>query len=122
MAAYGYCALIPSDNTENPDFDAYRRAVGFLSDYLERTERTLTLKLTGDDCGAHGSVAVADLFVWNDTDGQTADYVIATLRTAADDYDWTHATENDLETYADECVWQEKHPTREGFLARRGAR
>jgi hypothetical protein len=54
---------------------------------------------------------------WNDRDERTADAVIAALRAAADEYDWQHATEDDLETYADKCVWNETHPDREGFLA-----
>jgi hypothetical protein len=59
---------------------------------------------------------------WNDEPARTAEQVVTVLRAAADDYDWTHATEDDLETYAEHCVWAETEPTREGFLAWRAAR
>jgi hypothetical protein len=116
MATYGYRSFIPSDNLGNPAFPLYRDAADFLGDYLERTEHTLTLKLASDDW------AVADLFTWNDTDGQTAEHVIATLRAAADDWTYTHASEDDLETYAEACYANETQPTRDGFLAWVGAR
>ena len=54
---------------------------------------------------------------WNDRDGQNADHVIATLRAAADEYDWTHASEDDLETYGENELDYDRIPTREGFLA-----
>ena len=43
MAAFGYCCPVPGNNTDEPGFRVYRRAVAFLGDYLERHELCLTL-------------------------------------------------------------------------------
>lgn len=59
---------------------------------------------------------------WNDHDNQSAEHVIAVLRAAADQYDWQHASEDDLETYAENELDNDRVPTREGFLAWRAAR
>lgn len=121
MASYGYCCLVPGDNTDDPGHRVYRRALDCLSDYLDRSEATLTLvpAFGPDDEPVEYR---PDVFDWNDRDGQTAETVIATLRAAADEYDWQHATEDDLETYADICAGREEHPDRDGFLAWRAAR
>ncbi|MFG3705559.1 hypothetical protein ACGF7U_12615 [Micromonospora sp. NPDC047670] len=108
MAAYGRFTLMPADMTHDPGFGDYDRAVQYLVDYLDLHDEN-----NHDDPTPFG---------WNDRPNRTAAQVIATLRAAADDYDWTHATEDQLETYADACVWAEKHPTHEGFLAWLGAR
>lgn len=69
-----------------------------------------------DLCPDDYATTPASLFDWNDHDGQSAESVITTLRAAADEYDWAHATEDDLETYADVCAWAEKTPDRDSFL------
>ncbi|MBW6436708.1 hypothetical protein KZ829_23480 [Actinoplanes hulinensis] len=82
---------------------AWRYLLGYLAEHGETTSFS-----------EPGLTSVAD---WNDQDDQTAENVIATLRAAADEYDWQHASEDDVETYADSCTWAETWPTREGFLA-----
>ena len=111
MAAHGRLVMLPC-NSGSGRREA-RRARKYLTAYLADTG---ALTIPANDW--QGWPTVTD---WNDRDGQTAEQVITTLRAAADNYDWTHATEDDLETYADACVWAEKHPTREGFLAWRAA-
>ncbi|MFI7431866.1 hypothetical protein ACIBPB_33375 [Micromonospora sp. NPDC049836] len=106
MAAHGRCLFVPHDETAKPGVRDYTRALDALSDFLD---------LSGD-------TSCNDPLDWNDHPRRTAEQVIITLRAAADDYDWSHATEDDLEAYADACVWAEKNPTREGFLAWRAAR
>ncbi|MFI6232000.1 hypothetical protein ACIBD9_00395 [Micromonospora sp. NPDC050784] len=64
------------------------------------------------------TVIVAD---WNDDASQTLADVLDILRACADDYDWTHATEDQLETYAEHEYSQERLPTRAGFLVWRAA-
>lgn len=109
MAAYGRLTTIPGRQIDDPHFALYQRADAYFNDYLH----TVGLLTDPDDVYTHG---------WNDTHGRTAADVIATLRAAADEYDWQHATEDDLETYADICAWREELPDREGFLAWRAAR
>lgn len=106
MAAHGRCIFLPHDEKAKPGVRDYTRALDALSDFLD----------------LNGETGYNDPLDWNDDPRRTAEQVIATLRAAADDYDWTHATEDDLETYADACAWAEKHPTRAGFLAWLGAR
>ena len=107
MAAYGRVTFLALAPDRDPAFRDYTRAVTYLVDYLDLNT------FTGCDN--------PNPFDWNDRPTRTAEQVITTLRAAADDYDWSHATADDLETYADACVWAEKHPTREGFLAWRAA-
>jgi hypothetical protein len=59
---------------------------------------------------------------WNDQDWHDIEHVTTALRAAADDYDWRHASDLDLETYADICAWREENPDRDGFLAWLAAR
>ncbi|MFI7248131.1 DUF6197 family protein [Micromonospora chalcea] len=112
MAAHGRLITIPA--THGSGARDCTRAIDYLTDYLT----DLGIIACGDDWNTAPTGAIE----WNDRDDQTAEQVITTLRAAADNYDWDHATEDDLETYADACVWAEKHPTREGFLAWRAAR
>ncbi|MGW4942954.1 DUF6197 family protein [Actinoplanes sp. NPDC004185] len=58
-----------------------------------------------------------DIGAWNDLDWHTVDDIATVLRSAADEYDFRYATQDDLETYAGACASNEEHPTREGFLA-----
>ncbi|MBX7269245.1 hypothetical protein KIF24_26650 [Micromonospora sp. Llam7] len=114
MATYGHCIPLPHDEKADPGVRDYRRALDALSYYL--------LDLGPDPARPYSDDEPSgDPFEWNDRPGRTAAQVIGTLRDAADDYDWTHATEDDLETYADACAWAERHPTRDGFLAWRAA-
>jgi hypothetical protein len=115
MAAYGRKAGFPGE-TDNPDYRHYNRARDVLTGHLIDAD-----EIGPGDCD-DANVQPADIFAWNDADGQTRDNVIATLRAAADDWTYAHATEDDLETYADTCAWNETQPTREGFLAWLGAR
>ena len=90
----------------------YVRAVDHFADYLDR-----------HTCDPHAPDDTTVLpFDYNDAPGRTADQVITALRDAADEWDYHHASEDDLETYADACIWNETHPTRDGFLARMRAR
>jgi hypothetical protein len=124
IAAYGRKAGFPGE-TQDPAYRDYNRALDYFCGYLEQTGANPTCGLScsdGTDCWCGVNDAADDPFGWNDKPGQTAGTVIATLLAAADEYDWQHAAEDDLETYADACVWNETHPTREGFLAWLGAR
>lgn len=113
IAVYGRRHTDPFDAI-HPDRIDVNDAVDVLADYL-----TCTASLTDWDTGDLMPIEVPE---WNDRDEMTAEQVIATLNAAADDYDWTHASDGDLETYADACVWNEQQPTRAGFLAWLGAR
>ncbi|SCG43750.1 DUF6197 family protein [Micromonospora inositola] len=113
MAAHGRCIWLPHDDKAKPGVRDYTRALDALSDYLDLNE--------SQSRDAEDEDPTCPLS-WNDRPGQTAEQVITTLRAAADDYDWSHTTEDDLETYADACAWADKHTTREGFLAWLGAR
>ncbi|MFC7547173.1 hypothetical protein [Plantactinospora sp. GCM10030261] len=115
MATFGRLTYAPLDLPYEQRRD-FNRALDVLIDYLTRTEPCDDDEDPLPDDDRHSP------FEWNDRPGRTLDQVLTTLTEAADDYDWTHATEEDLETYADACVWAEKHPTREGFLAWLGAR
>ncbi|MEV5767163.1 hypothetical protein AB0L34_21740 [Micromonospora sp. NPDC052213] len=116
MATHGHRMPVPHDFKTRSGARDYSRALDALTCYLLATAPD-PVRICDDD-----DVPTGDPFEWNDHSGRTAEQVITTLRAAAGDYDWTHATEDDLETYADACVWAEKHPTREGFLAWLGAR
>ena len=113
MAAHGVVTDCPQLDGPNPR--DCNRAFAYLRGYLidlghiviYGDDRTTEPTTTGD---------------WNDRDAQSAALVIATLRAAADEYDWQHASEYDLESYDDACAWREEHPTRDGYLAWRGAR
>ncbi|TDC37096.1 hypothetical protein [Micromonospora sp. KC213] len=97
--------------------DLWDKTVRCLADFLWHDGRVPDFDSTSGSWCATTEI-VAD---WNDDATQTLPDVLDILRTCADDHDWTHATEDDLETYADACVWAEKHPTRDGFLAWRAA-
>ncbi|NIL40224.1 hypothetical protein HCB17_02850 [Salinispora arenicola] len=116
MAAHGRYTDVPTDEDLDTTRDC-RRAAEHLNNHLNDIGIGL---YTGYD--PESDTAPIDVIGWNDRNGQTADHVIATLNDAADEWDWDHATEEQLETYADACVWAEQQPTREGFLAWLGAR
>ncbi|MFU8854915.1 hypothetical protein ACNAW0_28695 [Micromonospora sp. SL1-18] len=113
MAAHG----VLTDGPENhgPNVRDCNKAVDYLSAYLhDHGHINLDLGDWNNDGDPTLPYSTGD---WNDRHDRTIEQVITTLRAAADDYDWTHASEDDLETYADACVWAEKHPTREGYLS-----
>jgi hypothetical protein len=117
MAAFGVLTYAPF-NLPFEERRDFHRALDAVTDYLRRTDPQ------SDDPDGH-ELADDDEYspyAWNDSPGRTAEQVITTLRGAADDYDWTHATEGDLETYAEHEYDNERLPTREGFLAWLGAR
>jgi hypothetical protein len=105
MAAHGGFHDVPC--LDGPNVRDYTRAYAYLTTYL------VDQGAIADDPD-RGPMNVD---WWNDQPTQTAGNVAATLRAAADEYDWQHATDDDLETYADICVWREEHPDRDGFLA-----
>jgi hypothetical protein len=113
MSAHGMITDCPS--LDGPNVRDCNHAFTYLTGYLIDQGHVST---TGD----HWDITPASAGEWNDRDDQSAANVIATLRAAADDYDWHHATEDDLETYGEACYATEKLPTREGFLAWLGAR
>ncbi|NYF58805.1 DUF6197 family protein [Micromonospora purpureochromogenes] len=115
MAAYGRQLTIPHDDIDDPGIRDYRHALDVLSCYLYDNSPDPVRPYADDTPNG-------DPFEWNDRPGRTAEQVITTLRATADDYDWTHATEDDLETYAESARANEVLPTREGFLAWLGAR
>lgn len=119
MAVYGQPVSV--EDRQRGDIaaaDIWEKAVGCLVDFLWQDGRVPEFDYYGALFCSKTEI-VAD---WNDDATQTLPDVLAVLRAAADDYDWAHATEDDLETYADACVWAERHPTREGFLAWLGTR
>ncbi|MEV6493075.1 hypothetical protein AB0M20_31300 [Actinoplanes sp. NPDC051633] len=109
MAAYGRVTMIPGDETDNPGFRDYNLAATYFNGYLA-------------DSGAYANPDEPYPFHWNDDSARTKAEVITALRAAADEYDWQHATEEQLETYAEMAYANETVPTREGFLAWLGAR
>ncbi|MBQ1009517.1 hypothetical protein KBX53_00795 [Micromonospora sp. M51] len=113
MAAHGHLKSIPHDGPTRDGARDYTRALDALATYLDFHQPQP--RATEDDDPTCP-------LTWNDRPGQTAEQVISTLRDAADDYDWTHATEDDLETYADHEYSQERLPTRAGFLVWRATR
>lgn len=115
MATHGHRMPIPNGLKTSSGAREYSRALDALTCYLLATTPDPVHIVDDED------VPTGDPFEWNDHPGRTAEQVITTLRAAADDYDWDHATEDDLETYEDACVWAETSPTREGFLAWRAA-
>lgn len=118
-AVYGYPASIQDRQIGDDATDALRDStVRCLADFLWQDGRVPEFDYHGALCCSNTEIVSG----WNDDATQTLPDVLGILRAAADDYDWSHATEDDLETYADACVWAEKHPTREGFLAWRAAR
>ncbi len=116
MAVYGYQSDDPYQPADRHGLREFTRALDALVDVINRTDPPfVNAELDGWD-------TATSPFCWNDAHGQTAAHVIATLRQAADDYDWTHATADDLETYAEHELDNDRIPTREGFLAWRAAR
>ncbi|MEW2380253.1 hypothetical protein AB0883_29680 [Micromonospora sp. NPDC047812] len=112
MAIFGSCMPVLLNEQMNPDVRDYLRAVDVLVDFLD----------LHDPPPWHTDEDYTSPFTWNDRPGRTAEQVVAILRAAADDYDWTHATEDQLETYAEHEYDIERLPTREGFIAWLGAR
>jgi hypothetical protein len=124
MAAFGGITTCPSREGENPHFRDYNRAFHYFSDYLRSTGWKPSCDAwcgTGNDCLCDPDQAEI-VFDWNDDDTRTVDEVLAALRAAADEYDWQHATEDDLETYAENELDYDRVPTRQGFLAWLAAR
>lgn len=112
MAAHGRLATIPTST------GAGARDCTRALDYL--TAHLTDLGVISD--AGDWDTAPTDPIEWNDRDDQSAETVITALRLAADDYDWSHATAEQLETYAEHEYANESLPTREGFLAWIGAR
>ncbi|MEU4623089.1 hypothetical protein AB0G04_24340 [Actinoplanes sp. NPDC023801] len=108
MAAHGCRTSIPTTALLETQGD-FRRAAGYLTIYLN--EQGI------GSFHSEGDTDLTDIVGWNDSDCQTAKNVIATLRAAADEYDWEHASEDDLETYAENELDNDRIPAREGFLA-----
>jgi hypothetical protein len=125
MAAFGGVTTCPGRQGDNPDFRDYNRAYHYFRDYLDqRGWKPLCdpwCGLEDGDCLCNTS-ADDIVFLWNDDDQTIAEDVVRALCNAADEYDWQHASKNDLETYADICAWREEHPDRDGFLAWLAAR
>ncbi len=112
MAAHGRLVTLPC--TGGPGRSDARRARNYLTAYLTDTG---VLTIPADDYRPWPTV-----IDWNDRPDQTAVAVIASLHAAADEYTWTHATDEQLETYAEAAYADECVPTREGFLDWLGAR
>ncbi|MEU4162553.1 hypothetical protein [Actinoplanes sp. NPDC026670] len=106
MAAHGAVTTCPF--LDGPHVRDCNRAYRYLCDYLTLRDE---LPVTGP------VVEGLTLSFWNDDPWQTVDNVIASLRAAADEYDWTHASEDDLETFAENELDNDRIPTRAGFLA-----
>ena len=119
MAAFGGMTTCPGREGDNPHFRDYNRAFHVFSGHLQQTGWQPPCEPWCP--GAEGCLCAKDaediVFAWNDDDTRTADDVIAALHAAADEWDWQHATSDDLETYGDACFWAGTRPTREGFLA-----
>lgn len=109
MAAHGGFHDVPCLN--GPNVRDYTLAYAYLTTYLVDQD-----EIDRDDD------PLSNVNQWNDDSARTAETVIATLRAAADEYDWQHTNPDDLETYEDSCTWAETHPTREGFLTWLAAR
>jgi hypothetical protein len=126
MAAFGHTPSLPLPTiTDDPVacVDFYR-AADWLLNHLTIEGLTTTFDRLTHRCaaGCLDCHELGDLFRWNDQPGQTSETVIATLRSAADEYDWQHACEEDLETYGENELDNDRVPTREGFLAWLAAR
>ncbi|MEV5694198.1 DUF6197 family protein [Micromonospora globbae] len=116
MATHGHRMPVPHDLRTASAARDYSRALDALTCYLLATAPDPVHICNDDD------VPTGDPFEWNDHPDRTAEQVIATLRAAADDYAWSNATEDQLETYAEHEYSNERLPTREGFLAWLGTR
>ncbi|MET8908230.1 hypothetical protein [Micromonospora sp. NPDC004551] len=116
MATHGHRMPVPHEVKNPCAVREYSCALDALTCHLLATAPD-PVRICEDD-----DVPSGDPFEWNDRPDRTAEQVITTLRAAADDYDWTHATEDDLETYAEHEYANEQLPTRAGFLAWIGAR
>jgi hypothetical protein len=110
MAAHGGFHDVPS--VEGPNIRDFTAAYTCLTSYL------IGQGVIADDPDR----APMNIDWWNDDPWQTAEKVTATLRAAADEYDWQHATEDDLETCGENELDYDRVPTREGFLAWMAAR
>ncbi|MEU1647572.1 DUF6197 family protein [Micromonospora zamorensis] len=119
MAVYGHLASI-EDQQSGDDAPAILRdsTVRCLADFLWQDGRVPDFEGTSGSWYSNSEV-VSD---WNDDASQTLPDVLDILRACADDYDWTHATEDQLETYAEHEYSQERLPTRAGFLVWRATR
>ncbi|MFF0471488.1 hypothetical protein ACFYPX_29130 [Micromonospora zamorensis] len=119
MAVYGYPATIEDRQNGDVAPDILRdNTVRCLADFLWSDGRVPEPDYYGGLCCSNTEI-VSD---WNDDATQTLPDVLDILRACADDYDWTHATEDQLETYAEHEYSQERLPTRAGFLVWRATR
>ncbi len=109
MAAYGRVTMIPSDATDDPGYRDYNLATTYFESYLV-------------DQGAYSNPDVPYPFDWNDDTARTKAEVIATLRAAAHEYDWQHATSEQLSEFAEAMVGSHPRPIREAFLTWLAAR
>lgn len=120
LAICGYHNADLSDGSDESraKFDLEADAMCVLGEYLFQQTPNADLYYSNEE--------YSDGFIspdaWEEQPGRNAEQVIAALRAAADDYDWTHATEEQLETYAQNAYDHDRLPTREGFLAWLGAR
>jgi hypothetical protein len=127
MAAFGRTNAGLPGETKTAGYRDYNRARDAFNQYLvdnghrPHCDDPWCQCQNTDDCRCDSDDTNV-LFAFNDDDQRTKDDVIQALNAAADDYDWTHATEADLETYAEICIANEQLPDREGFLAWLGAR
>ncbi|MEV1075873.1 DUF6197 family protein [Micromonospora parva] len=118
MAVYGRPVAIEDRYCgDGAAADLWDTTVTCLADFLRHDGRTPNF-----DDNTPSTSATETVADWNDDATQTLPGVLDVLRACADDYDWTHATEDQLETYADHEYSQERLPTRAGFLVWRAAR
>ncbi|MEV6845463.1 hypothetical protein [Actinoplanes sp. NPDC051411] len=110
MAAHGGFHDVPS--IAGPHVRDYIVAYAYLTTYL----------LDQGEIAPRDDDPLSNVNQWNDDPSQTVEKVTATLRSAADEYDWQHASEDDLETYGENELDYDRVPTREGFLAWLAAR
>jgi hypothetical protein len=125
MAALGGVTACPGREGDNPNFRDYNRAFHYFTGYLHQSG----WKPPCDPwCGIEPGDCLCDndhdeiVFAWNDDDTRTADEVIAALNAAADEYDWQHATTEELDAFAETLIGTKPRPIKEAFLAWRAAR
>jgi membrane-bound lytic murein transglycosylase B len=120
IAIYGHRNAAPNNRTEEEraNWRLLNRTTAHLAAYLWDAGSVTEHDYYGGLCCSDREI-VSD---WNDEDGHDLAVILDILTSAADEYDWTHATEDDLETYAEHEYANERLPTREGFIAWLGAR